>query len=78
VPNPSVQHEPGRRVHACLFPRSLAGPPGSDPAASGDPARLFCPPPTPPSPCALTWLSRPGSLPWPEGPWRLCPRGGRG
>lgn len=27
---------------------------------------------------ALTWLGRPGSRPWPEGPWRLRPQGGRG
>lgn len=30
------------------------------------------------SPHMLTWLGRPGSLPWPEGLWRLRPRDGRG
>lgn len=28
---------------------------------------------TSPLPRALTWLGRPGSLPWPEWPWRLRP-----
>lgn len=28
-----------------------------------------------PSPRTLTWLGRPGSLPGPEGLWRLCPPG---